>query len=449
MNKKTRHLLLICALSAIPATFLQAQDTLKVSLAKAIEIALSENPTIQVADKAIERVEYSKKERTGGLFPNVSLSAAYQRAIKKQKMFFSIPGMPSNPDGIEVGQDNTFTGAISASLPIIAPQLWATLQLSEIELEMSQESARSSKLSMCNQVTKAYYGVLLAQDSYKVIKQSYENSTENAKIIYNKYKQGTVSEYEWIRADVQARNAMTNLVSSENAVNLSKLQLKMLMGIDMYTEIETEGKLSDFEQTMYGDVMMINAATLKDNSDLKQFDIQRKQLDQSEKIHKASLLPTLGASINYQYMSYANDSITFTPDQYWFPTSNLGIQLSVPLFQGGAKHFKSKQIKIQKQEMELQRENLQRSLELQAINYMNNIKNSLKKIESNREGLRQAEKALSISKKMYEVGMATYLDLNNADLAYINAGLSYNQSIYEYLSSKADLEKLLGKEFGN
>ena len=99
--------------------------------------------------------------------------------------------------------------------------------------------------------------------------------------------------------------------------------------------------------------------------------------------------------------------------------------------------------------MELQRENLQRSLELQAINYMNNIKNSLKKIESNREGLRQADKALSISQKMYDVGMATYLDLNNADLAYINAGLSYNQSIYDYLSSKADLEKLLGKEFGN
>jgi outer membrane protein TolC len=85
-------------------------------------------------------------------------------------------------------------------------------------------------------------------------------------------------------------------------------------------------------------------------------------------------------------------------------------------------------------------------LELQAINYANNIKNSLKKIESNREGLRQAEKALSISRKMYEVGMATYLDLNNADLAYINAGLSYNQSIYDYLSSKADLEKLLGRK---
>jgi outer membrane protein TolC len=280
-----------------------------------------------------------------------------------------------------------------------------------------------------------------------VIKRSYENSVENAKIIYNKYKQGTVSEYEWIRADVQARNAMTNVVTSENAVNLAKLQLKMLMGIDMYTEIMTDEKLSDFEAVMYAEVLKLDTTQLVKNSDLKQFEIQKKQLAQSEKIHKASLLPTLAANLNYQYMSYADDTITFTKDQRWFPTSTLGVQLSVPLFQGGAKYNKSRQLKIQKEEMELQKENLYRSLQLQAINYMNNIKNSLKKIESNKEGLRQADKALSISQKMYEVGMGTYLDLNNADLAYINAGLSYNQSVFDYLSAKADLEKLLGKEF--
>lgn len=450
MNSLNQKLLMfMCLIGISTLNGLRAQDTLKLSLSKAIEIALSESPTIKVADKQIQRVEYSRKEKIGGLLPNVSLTGAYQRAIQKQKMFFSFPGMPANPDGIEVGQDNTFTGAISASLPIISPTLWATINMSETELELSQESARSSKLSLYNQVTKAYYAILMSQDSYAVIKRSYENSQENARIIFNKFKQGTVSEYEWIRADVQARNALTSVVSSENAVNLSKLQLKMLMGVDMYTEIQIEGKLSDFEATMYGDVLMMDAKTLKNNSDLKQMELQKKQLENSEKIHLASLLPTLGANLNYQYMSYANDSITFTKDQYWFPTSTLGIQLSVPLFQGGAKYHKSKQIKIQKEEMDLQRENLKRSLELQAINYANNIKNSLKKIESNREGLRQAEKALSISRKMYEVGMATYLDLNNADLAYINAGLSYNQSIYDYLSSKADLEKLLGKEFGN
>ena len=383
----------------------------------------------------------------GGLFPSVSLSGAYQRAIKKQKMFFSFPGMPANPDGIEVGQDNTFTGGISASLPLIAPTLWATINMSELELELAQESARSSKIALYNQVTKAYYAILLTQDSYNVIKRSYENSNENARIIQNKFKQGTVSEFEWIRADVQARNILTSVVSAENAVNLSKLQLMMLMGIDMNTEIKVEGKLADFEAAMYGDVLNIDPSKLDQNSDLKQFQIQMKQLQQTEKIHKASLLPTLGASLNYQYMSYANDSNTFNADQYWFPTSTLGVQLTIPLFQGGAKYNKSKHLKIQMDEMMLQRQNLKRSLQLQTISQMNNIKNALKKIESNKESLRQAEKALSISQKMYEVGMATFLDLNNADLSYRNAGLAYNQSIYDYLSAKTDLEKILGKEF--
>ncbi len=434
---------IICLL---PSAALNAQDTLTISLPKALEIALSESPTIKVADKEIQRVNYSKKEQVGGLLPTVSVSGAYQRAIKKQKMFFSIPGFPPKPDGIEVGQDNTFTGGISASLPIIAPALWATINMSELQLELAQESARSSKISLYNQVTKAYYAILLSQDSYNVMKRSYENSKENARIIYNKYKQGSVSEFEWIRADVQERNALTNVVSTENAVNLSKLQLKMLMGIDMYIEIAVEGRLSDFEAKMYSDVLKIDTTTLNKNSDLKQFDIQKKQLEQTEKIQRASLLPTLGASINYQYMSMVNDSITFTNQHIWFPTSTFGLQLSIPLFQGGTKYNKIKQIKIQREEMELQRDNLKRSLELQTISQMNNIKNALKKIESNKEGLRQAEKGLSISQKMYEVGMATFLDLNNADLNYKNAGLSYNQSIYEYLSAKADLEKLLGQE---
>ena len=448
-TKKQKLIMLFCVISTIAMNPLKAQDTLKVSLDKAIEIALSENPTIKVADKEIQRVTYSAKERKGGLFPNVSLTGAYQRALKKQKMFFSFPGMPSNPDGIEVGQDNTFNTTLSASLPIVAPSLWATIKMSEIELEMSEESARSSKIAMYNQVKKAYYGILMAQDSYNVILKSQKNSEENARIILNRYKQGTVSEYEWIRADVQARNSMSNVVTAENAVNLSKLQLKMLMGVDMYTEVEVEGRLSDFEATMYDNVMKIGATNLENNSDLKQLEIQQKQMDQNEKIHIASLLPTLAASFNYQYMSMVNDSVTFTNQHIWFPTSTLSIQLSVPLFQGGAKYNKSKQIKIQKVEMELQRENLQRSIELQTVSSLNNIKNALKKIESNKEGLRQSEKALDISKKMYEVGMATYLDLNNTDLAYINAGLAYNQSIYEYLSAKADLEKLLGKEFQN
>ncbi len=421
---------------------LKAQDTLTVSLSKALEIAMSKSPTIKVANKEIERVDYSKKEKFAALFPNISASGSYQRALKKQRMFFSFPGMPENPDGIEVGQDNTLNAGVSASVPLISPTLWASLQMTETDAQLALESARSSKLGLVNQVTKAYYAILLTQDQYNVFKRSYQNSVDNARIIGDKFRQGTVSEFEWIRADVQVKNAGSNLVSAESAVNMSKLQLKMLMGIDMFTGLKVEGTLNDFEKSMYGDVLSIDTTSLKSNTDLNQFDLKVKQLDHALKIQKAGWWPTLAASFNYQYMSMANDGV----DLKWFPTSGAVLQLSIPIFQGGARVYKEKQLKIQKDQMQDQRDNLRRSLEMQTLTYLDNIKKSIEKIESNRTGLRQAEKAVTIARKMYELGSSTFLDLSNSELALIQSGLAYNQSIYDYLSAKSDLEKILGKQ---
>jgi len=433
----------VVIISLLFAGYTQAQDTLSLSLQKCIEIALDESPTIKIAEKEIERTDYANKEKMAGLFPAINASAAYTRTLKKQKLFFDIPGMPSSPDGIEVGQDNSFAGVLSASMPIVSPTLWASLKLNEIDAALALASARSSRITLVNSVTKAYYGVLLAQDSYKVFERTYQNTAENAKIIFSKYQQGAVSEFEWIRADVQLRNALTNLVSSESAVNMSKLQLKMLMGIDMQTAIQPEGKLADYESLVFEETLHLSAKELDKNVDINQFDIKAKQLKQSLEIQKTTWLPSLSASFNYQYMAMPNDDVAMK-DYYWFPTSSVGLTLSIPIFQGGSKHYKSKQLQVQMQSLDDQRANLKRSIELQAITFTDNMIKAIEKMESGKKALLQADKALTISQKMYDVGVGTYLDITNAELGYIQAGLSYNQSIYDFMSAKADLEKLLG-----
>jgi outer membrane protein len=419
------------------------QDTLSLTLQQCISIAMDESPTIRIAQRDIERVDYANKEKMSALFPAINASASYSRTLKKQKMFFDIPGFPSSPDGIEVGQDNTFAGVLSASMPIISPTLWASLKMNETDAALTMESARSSKLSLINSVTKAFYGVLLAQDSYKVFERTYQNAAENARIIQNKFEQGAVSEFEWIRADVQVRNALTNLVSAESAINLSTLQLKMLMGIDMHTAIQPTGKLADYESLVFEQAIQLSNNSLDKNTDLNQFDLKAKQLKQSLEIQKSTWLPTLSANINYQYMSMPNDDVAFK-DYYWFPTSTAGLTLSIPIFQGGSKHYKAKQLQVQIKAMDDQRENLKRSLELQAITFTDNMIKAIEKMESGKKALTQAEKALDISQKMYEVGAGTYLDVTNAELGYIQAGLSYNQSIYDFISAKSELEKILG-----
>ena len=196
-----------------------AQDTLKLDLGKALEIALSENPTVKVADKEIQKKKYARKGSYASLFPQISFAGDYNRTLKKQVMYMdfdmgdmgggSLPegtDMSSMDEGFEVGRSNNWSLGFNASMPLVNASLWKSLSISALDVELAVEQARSSKIAMVNQVKKSFYAVLLASDSYRVFKQSYDNAMENYLDIKRKYEQGTVAEYDLIRADVTVKN---------------------------------------------------------------------------------------------------------------------------------------------------------------------------------------------------------------------------------------------------
>ena len=283
--------MLLAILILLPSTdfTLSAQDTLKLDLSKALEIALSENPTVKVANKEIEKKKYAQKGAYAPLFPQINFSADYNRTLKKQVMYldgFGAMGGGSETTtptegtetmdiskGIEVGRDNNWSYGFNASMPLVAPTLWKSLTISAIDVELAVEKARSSKIAMVNQVKKSFYGVLLANDSYRVFKSSYDNSMENYQDIKKKFDQGLVAEYDLIRADVSVKNAIPNMLQAENALTLAKWQLKALLGMDLDLAIDCEGKLTEFENELYADYLSTDTS-LVNNSDLKQLDIQ-------------------------------------------------------------------------------------------------------------------------------------------------------------------------------
>lgn len=221
-----------------------AQDTLKLDLGKALEIALSENPTVKVADKEIQKKKYARKGSYASLFPQISFAGDYNRTLKKQVMYMdfdmgdmgggSLPegtDMSSMDEGFEVGRSNNWSLGFNASMPLVNASLWKSLSISALDVELAVEQARSSKIAMVNQVKKSFYAVLLASDSYRVFKQSYDNAMENYLDIKRKYEQGTVAEYDLIRADVTVKNTEPNLLQAENSLTLAKWQLKALLGM--------------------------------------------------------------------------------------------------------------------------------------------------------------------------------------------------------------------------
>lgn len=420
--------------------WVNAQDTLRLDLNQAIEIALSENPTIKVAEKEIQLKKETRKEAFAGLFPEIALQGSYSRAIKKQTMVMDMGG--GKPMEIQVGTDNSYNGGLVVSLPIYAPALYKSIKLTRTDVDLALEKARSSKLDMVNQVTKAFYQLLLSQDSYEVLKRSYAQSEENYNVVSAKFQQGLVSEYDKISAEVQMRSLKPSVVSAANGVNLARLQLKVLMGLQADMPIAVEGKLKDYEMEMFREQLNNDPVDLSGNSDLRQLSLNAKLLERNLKIQRANFLPTLAASFNYMYMSLNND---FKMAHYrWYPYSTFGLSLSIPLFK--ASNFtKTKQTKIQLAQMNDTRVNVERQLNMQVQSYKDNMASSTEQVVSNKEAVMQAQKGRDIAEKRYEVGNGTILELNNSEVALTQAELVYNQSIYDYLVAKADMDKVLGR----
>ena len=405
------------------------------TLDQALEIALSENNTIKIADMTVEKTGYARKGSYAALYPNISANGSYQRTLKKQVMVMDMGGQPME---IKVGRDNNISTSATASMPLVNAQLWESLKLSGLDVELAVEQARSSKIAMVKQVKQAFYAVLLAEKSLDVVTNVYDNAQKNYEKTLQRFNVGKASEVERLRAQVTMMNAEPNVSSAENAVLLATWQLKAVMGIDLNTEVEVVGNLDDYTAQLLSPY--ISEDDLSKNSSLLQLGIQGRMLESTIRMQKKQYIPTLAASINYNYSAMGDDELR------WFPSSTAAVSLSIPIFDGLQKHYSIKQSKINKNMLDLQREDTERNLRVAIRNYNDQMALCIKNYQAADATVGIAQKSYDISEKMYEVGKATMVELNDAQVSLMQAQLTQAQAVYNFMVAKASLDELIGKE---
>ncbi len=477
--RKALKLLVSAAVMLLPGA-VNAQDTSVLTLEDAIKIALSENASVQVADKEIERAEYAKKGTYASLFPQITATGTFQRTIKKQVMYMD--GMSggsmfasifepiitaleqngihvdmstltgggsqessSSSSGISVGRWNTFNGGIAASMPLVNAQLWESLKVSGQSVELAVEQARSSRLDAVTQVKQAFFNVLLAKEAFNVYKDVYENAMENLAQVQRKFDVQKVSELELTRAKTNVASAIPNVYNAESSIILALWQLKAVMGVDLDMEIDVAGKLEDYAQHMFYDIHQNDDVNLDLNTTMRQLAIQAEQLASSVKMQKYAFLPTLSLSFSYS-MNAMTNNFKFSEFQ-WTPYSYVGLSLSIPIFTGGKRIYDLKSSKLQSESLDIKRAETERQLKIAIRSYLNTMETNMKSYTSSQEAVDLAQKAYSVSQRSYNVGKSTLTDLHDAELALTQARLASSQAIYNFVNAKASLEQVLGKDF--
>lgn len=440
-----RKLIVVCSVFASTMLSGMAQNAtpkMELSLTQALEIALSDNPTIKVANMEIERQNYVRKETVGGLLPQLSASGSYSYNIMNPVMFMpeGVFG-PGSGGAMRMGFSNSFAGGVSLAVPLYMPTMYKALQLNEKQMLQALESARSSKITLANQVKKSYYSLLLGQGSLEVITKNIEYAKVVVQNARRSFEKGVSSEYDLITAEVQLSNLNPVLLTAENGLRVSRLMFNMLLSLPLDTQIETAETLESFAQ--YAATDSTGAIDLTNNADLNLLEIQTQMLEKQLEMQKMSRVPTLNAIAQYQVQTQNN---TLNIGSYdWRGTALAGLQLAIPIYSGNTKINKERQIKNNITQLNIQRDYMEQNVNVEAQTAISNLSKARASMLANSDAKMQAAKGYKISKTRFDTEAGTIVELNASQMALLQAELNFTQSIYDYMSAKADLDKVLGK----
>ncbi|MBR4844275.1 MAG: TolC family protein, partial [Alistipes sp.] len=419
------------------------------------------NPTVKVANLEIERYDYVRKQTLASLYPSVDVSGQYSLAIRRQEM----------AQGFSFGGKNTFNVGGSVALPLFVPVIYEQLKMTRTQMESAVESARATRIDMVASIRSAYYNVLLAEQSLTVLKEAIKTTEQVVENTKRLYENGLASEYDYLTAQVQLSNLKPQILQTENAIDLTKLQLKMYLSIPEGVDIAVVGSLDNFR-----DQVLLNedySYDIADNTTVRSLDIQEKMLKHQERLIQSSRMPSIaafgqiscigqervdlsglmgGMSGGQGSAEQMNAAITraAASDQskfWWQAPISVGAQISIPIFAGFKKTNQLHEVRNQMAQLNMQRDYAEQGVRLQIEQAVNTLLTARETMLSNELTVEQAQKAYNISLTRYNAGAGTILELNSSQLSLTQAQLSYSQSIYDYLSAYASYEKTLGKEY--
>ncbi|MFC2160254.1 TolC family protein [Acidobacteriota bacterium] len=438
MKKFVKSFLCI-ALILSGSLFAYSQEKMTLTLMESIQLALSQNPSLLASEERVEGARSMIKEAAAGFFP--SLSATGLRSLKEKVFSLEfpslIPGQPPETVELDFTRDNQLS--FSLSVPIYAGgRLTSGYNQAKYNHLSSEESLRQSEYMTIFNTKQAFFGVLLAQEFVKVSEEAVSVAEKHLLNVKTLYEVGMASKFDLLRSEVQLANLKPQQIRAKNSVKVAELSLKTLLGLDLAQSVEIRGELT-YEPFDPNLEEALTSALVK-RPEIQQLKYQKMMAGEMLKMSKASKFPTV--AIQGAYNVWA-DKLTFKEED-WQSYYSVNLALSVPIFSGFMTKAQIAKSKSLIKELEFSKKGLEDMILFEVRQAVLRLSEARESLLSQEKNVEQAMESLRIAELNYSEGLATTLDVSSVQSALTQAKTNYSQALYDYVMSRAELDKAIG-----
>lgn len=437
----------VCSISAHDALAqgkltISPGDTLRLSLDRAIELALINNEDIHIAASSLDKARGQKKEAYASALPHIDFYAGYTRNILRPVLFFSDPDAGETIQ-IEIGEENDYSMNVSMSQVLFAfGRVGGAIKAAQYFVESAEQSVEATRRGTKLSVQAAYYQAVLAEEALNISRLSLQQAQKHFEETRKKMRMQVASRFDSIRAEVQVKNREPEVLQAENAVKIALMNLKRIVGIERNIPVVLTDELH-YEAASYSIEQAIEEA-YQTRPDIAALQLQVMMTEKIHHVMKRNNFPYLSLFGNYSLQGQQSGQLF--PDRNRFASSlGAGVSLTFPLFDGFANRGRVAQAQADVSAARYTLKKAKKNVALQIQELFDLLRAEDENLKSQAATVAMAEEAYRLALVRFTNGLSTSLELEDTELALTSARLNQLQAIYRYVITKERLENAIGR----
>src|SRR5580765_7687901 len=424
--------------SAAPST--NDFPTQPISLADAVNLALTQNPSIRRAQKDLEASQGVVIQTRAIAVPKLRITGDYDA---KQKSDVDV----ISTNGFNLGSDQNWDAQVRIVESLYeGGRIASSLRVAKLTKEQAMLNYQTAASDTVLDVEIGYFDVLVAEQQIIVQDASVELLGRELEDTNRRFNAGTVPRFNVLRAEVELANAQPKLIRARNAFRIAKNNLANLLGFNIPKEaledipLKLSGRLEAIPYAM--ELSRAIALALERRTELGALR-KAKSLRKEDIVNaRAGYKPSLQAYAGYEGHNSILQTDLNTDLHGWIA----GVQLSWDIFDGGLAYGKIKQARALHEKAGVELEDAGRRIELEVRTAFSNFREADEVLKSQEKVVEEGEEALRLAKARNEAGTATQLDVLSAQTALTEARTTQVQALHDYAVARARLERAVGAD---